>query len=367
MSIYPELSPSPAYFSYLPKEPRPILLIGAGGIVRDAHLPAYKKAGFPVWGIVNRTESRARELAEQFGIQHVYQSLQQAVSEAPINTVFDLALMPEQYVETLMALPDNSAVLIQKPLGHNLEQAKELLEICRRKNLTAAVNTQLRFAPYIEKARKLMATGQLGKIFDFEIKISVNTPWELFPHVFGLDRLEINMHSVHYLDLARSIFGEPDSISAVTVHHPLKTEIATTRSTQILRYRSRDLRVIIDTNHDNSFGTKYQDSYIQIQGTSGSIRIKMGLLLNYPIGEDDSFEIFLNDEKSLDWQTLQLEGSWFPDAFIGSMGSLQSYLDGTVGELPTSVEDVIHTMELVESAYTSNDSEGINLKAEEKR
>lgn len=43
----------------LPAEPFPILIIGTGGIVRDAHLPAYRIAGFPVWGIYNRTRSRA--------------------------------------------------------------------------------------------------------------------------------------------------------------------------------------------------------------------------------------------------------------------------------------------------------------------
>lgn len=359
------MKPPQAYFEFLPKEPRPIVIIGAGGIVRDAHLPAYNKAEFPVWGIVNRTESRAISLATQFGISNVFQDLKSAIDNAPKHAIYDLALMPEQYVETLNSLPDNSAVLIQKPLGHNLEQARILLEICRRKNLVAAVNTQLRFAPYVQKLRKLVAQGVLGDIFDFEIRISVNTPWELFPHVFGLERLEITMHSVHYIDLIRSIFGDPDSISAITVCHPTKTEIATTRSTQIFRYKNRTLRAVIDTNHDNSFGTKYQDSFIQIQGTKGSIRIQMGLLLNYPIGEPDSFELFLSDQPDRGWETIAIDGSWFPEAFIGSMGSLHCFLEGSVSDLPTSVEDVIHTMELVESAYLSSEVEGIKLKVDE--
>ena len=35
----------------LEQEPLPIVIIGAGGIVTDAHLPAYKMARFPVLGI----------------------------------------------------------------------------------------------------------------------------------------------------------------------------------------------------------------------------------------------------------------------------------------------------------------------------
>ena len=35
----------------MPKSPMSIVIVGAGGIVSDAHLPAYKKAGFKVLGI----------------------------------------------------------------------------------------------------------------------------------------------------------------------------------------------------------------------------------------------------------------------------------------------------------------------------
>jgi hypothetical protein len=34
-----------------PSHPRPIVIIGAGGIVRAAHLPTYRALGFPVAGL----------------------------------------------------------------------------------------------------------------------------------------------------------------------------------------------------------------------------------------------------------------------------------------------------------------------------
>lgn len=45
--------------SQLPNTPRPIVMIGAGGIVNDAHLPAYKKAGLPVAGIFDLDGEKA--------------------------------------------------------------------------------------------------------------------------------------------------------------------------------------------------------------------------------------------------------------------------------------------------------------------
>jgi len=89
------------------------------------------------------------------------------------------------------------------------------------------------------------------------------------------------------------------------------------------------------------------------------VRAQMGLLLDYPTGGPDRLEYQLDAEKELGWQPLPFDGSWFPDAFIGSMGALQRYLEGSVSELPTSVDDVFDTMAVVEAAYESQAREGV--------
>ena len=67
------------YKPELPVTKQPIIIIGAGGIVADAHLPAYKLANFTVHGIVNRTKARAEKLATAFDIPHVYDTVAEAV------------------------------------------------------------------------------------------------------------------------------------------------------------------------------------------------------------------------------------------------------------------------------------------------
>ena len=68
------------YKPVLPTNPVPIVIIGAGGIVGDAHLPAYKKAGFTVIGIINRTRARAEKLAAEWNIANVYNTVAEAVA-----------------------------------------------------------------------------------------------------------------------------------------------------------------------------------------------------------------------------------------------------------------------------------------------
>lgn len=334
------------------------MIIGAGGIVNDAHLPAYQKAGFRVAGITNRTREKAETLAARFGIPHVYANLQEAIADLPSDTVYDITIMPAAYVETLEQLPEGSAVLIQKPMGDYFWQSKEILSVCRRKRLVAAVNCQLRFAPFVSAARNMIKQGLIGELYDMEVRVTVNTPWHLFPHVMVHPRLEIQYHSIHYVDLLRSFMGDPRTVMAKTVKHPQKT-LSSTRTTILMDYG--DARhAVINTNHDHVFGTTHEESFIKWEGTKGAIKAKMGLLMDYPRGVPDRFEYCLLEEgKNPEWKTLSLEGSWFPDAFIGTMSSLMRYKEGSSAILPTSVEDVIKTMAVVESAYISSDNGGV--------
>lgn len=345
------------YKPYLPEKVHPIYIIGAGGIVRDAHMPAYRKAGFEVGGITNIDRGMAEKVAGSFGIPNIYDSVEDMAAAAPGNAVFDLAIMPAQFTKTLEKLPDGASVLIQKPMGDHFQESLDILEVCRRKKLKAAVNTQLRFAPFVLAARDLLNRGLLGQLYDIEIRISIYTPWDYFPNVVNHPRLEIQQHSIHYVDLIRSFLGDPEKVYARTFKHPEK-HTSSSRTNIVMDYRN-DVRAVINTNHDHNFGMEKQESFIKMEGTRGAVKAKMGLLMNYPEGVPDEFEYCLLEEgKDPTWIKQDLEGSWFPDAFIGTMSSLMRFVEGSTDCLPTGVEDVIKTMAVVESCYQSSDHGG---------
>ncbi|CAD0000799.1 Gfo/Idh/MocA family protein [Flavobacterium salmonis] len=347
------------YKPLLPETTQPIIIIGASGIVKDAHLPAYKMAGMSVFGITNRTLSKSQDMAEQFGIPNVFENVAEAVKNAPSNAVYDITVLPDQYIEILEQLPDGAAVLIQKPMGNDLAQAREIVAVCERKKLVAAINFQLRFASFVSAARYMINQGIIGDLYDLEFKVTVNTPWELFPLIKEHPRLEILFHSVHYIDCIRSFLGNPKGVYAKTTNHPLK-KLSSCRSSIILDYGD-SMRVVINTNHDHHFGSKHEESYIKWEGTKGAIKAKMGLLMNYPDGMPDEFEVALEKDGTYEWEKINLEGSWFPEAFIGTMSNLMRFKEGSDDKLLASVQDVLDTMKVVEACYISNQKGGIPL------
>ncbi len=231
-----------------PKQVRPIVVIGAGGIVRAAHLPAYKKAGFPVLGIMDVSAEKASELAAEQGIQHSFGSVADAVNFAPLDAVFDVAVPASHLLPILAQLPDGAAVLMQKPMGENIAEARAIRDLCRSKGLVAAVNFSLRYSPNNLAVVALANGGFLDNIHDIEVQTRTYTPWHLWSFLATAPRLEILYHSIHYFDLIRSWLGNPVSVYARTVKHPLSANLAATRTTAILDYGD-DKRVLVTTNH----------------------------------------------------------------------------------------------------------------------
>jgi len=337
----------------------PIYIIGAGGIVNTAHLPAYAIAGYNVQGVYDIDVAKATATAEKFNLPHVFTSIAEMLLHAPANAVFDVAVPGSQTIPVLNTLPEGAAVLLQKPMGENYNEAKQILALSKKRNMLVAINFQLRYAPYIIAAKDLINKNLLGSLNDIEINVNVYTPWHLWNFLMASPRVEILYHSIHYIDLVRHLLGNPRTVYAKTTKHPAMPELASVRSNIILDYGDM-VRANILTNHCHNYGEPKQQSYIKIEGSKGAVIINFGALINYPRGAADSFDYILQEEGATpQWRTMEIEGSWFPHAFIGSMEQVLMASAGLIEKPGNSVEDCIHTMACMEAAYISSAQGGI--------
>jgi len=326
-----------------PARRRPIVIFGAGSIVRDAHLPAWAAGGYEVAGITDPDHDKARALAAKHGTRALTAEQALAVEDA----VFDLATPPGAHAGILRRLPKGAPVLVQKPMGSDLAGATEILATCRDRELLAAMNFQLRFAPMAVALKDAIDRGLLGQVVDIEMHGVLATPWGLWKFLEGLPRIEIAMHSIHYLDLIRHLVGDPKGIHAKTIGHPAH-EVAQTRTAALLDY-GEDLRCVLSVNHDWDYGRPHQACEMRVAGTQGAAYMKLGVNLDYPKGEPDVLELNTGDG----WQAVPLTGSWFTESFTARMHNLQRAANGEEA-LIAPVADGWKTMALVEAAYASS-------------
>jgi predicted dehydrogenase len=340
------------HLDYKPKLPQRldhgIGIVGAGGIVNYAHLPAYRKAGFKVVGIVDRNCEQAERTAKEHGIPKVYATVGELLGDSGVEVV-DVAVYPkEQAAIVEQATAAGKHLLCQKPFADEYRIAVRNVELAERAKVKIAVNQQMRWDAGIRCARLLMDDGWLGTPTYGTIQVHCNTNWSLWPWIYQGTRVEIMFHSIHYIDSLRYLLGDPGSVFTSGSRGPGETTRAETKTLTVWEYPS-GLQVLIDVCH-----TTWQDdpyAIFRFEGAEGVIKGTIGLMYNYPAGRPDTLE-FMSKRNPGYWFSARLDSMWIPDAFIGPMASvMRAVEDGSEPE--TSGRDNLRTLQVVFAEYRS--------------
>ncbi|MFM7677780.1 MAG: Gfo/Idh/MocA family protein [Roseiflexaceae bacterium] len=339
--------PQPHYKPVLPPiHDYGIAVIGCGGIVNYAHLPAYNAHGLHIVGCYDINTAAAQATASRHGITTVYPDLTTLLAD-PRVAIVDIAVPAwEQRAIATQVAAAGKHMLCQKPLAESLDDARAIQQAGAAAGCMIAVNQQMRWSAGIAASKDLIQRGYIGEPTDAQIQVSTRTPWHMWPWLRDSQHLDVMYHSIHYLDSMRHLFGDPAWVTSRHSQYPGQQERAETKTVTILDYASKLQVVVMVNHHDNS-----QDVYAtyRILGTKGVIKGTIGLLYNYPDGRPDTLEVAQHGESLV---AIPLEGLWIPDAFIGPMASL---MDAIASGHPavTSAADNIGTLQLVHGAYAS--------------
>jgi myo-inositol 2-dehydrogenase/D-chiro-inositol 1-dehydrogenase len=158
-----------------------VAVLGAG-FIADIHLESYRRfvPDAEVTAIFSRTEARARQVAAHWGIGHWYTDLDEIIAKAPCDVV-DICL-PNflHHRATLAAARAGKHVIIEKPLCMTLEEADEMIAVCREHGRKLMYAEELCFAPKYERVRALVKDGALGDIYmlkQLEKHSGPHSPW----------------------------------------------------------------------------------------------------------------------------------------------------------------------------------------------
>lgn len=331
-----------------PELHRGIAIVGAGAIVEVAHLPAYQRAGLPVRGIVDLDRARAEKLAAQFGL-HVYATLEELLDDDDIEVV-DIAVVPEAQPEIAKrALAAGKHVLAQKPIAVNTVLGAELVAASRAAGRILAVNQQMRFSEGIAAARAMAQAGWLGEVTALTIDVNIATDFSAWGWLVESEQLDLMYHSIHYFDSVRSILGDPASLYCAAGRRPGQVPAGETRTMSTMTFAS-GARALVNVNHENVAGDP--SAIFRLDGSQGSVRGSIGLLLDYPHGRPDSVEVRSAVVPTDGWLPYPVTTRWIPDAFAGPMGALLRDIAGH-GASPTRGADALRTLALVEAGYES--------------
>jgi len=343
---------------HLPPPPRKkdyrIGAVGAGFIMRDIQLVAYRNAGFQVVAIASNDPAEARATAQLRGVPKVYDTARELLADDSIE-VLDIAVPPEVQPGIVRAALEHQnirGILAQKPLARNFRQAQEVVLECERAGVRLAVNQNMRYDQSIRALKTVLRRGYLGEPVLATIDMRAIPHWQ--PWARDYNQVTILFMSIHHLDSFRFLFGDPESVYASARPDPRTTFPHQDGVVLYILEYPNGLRAAAwdDVWTGPAREGAADDIYIKwrVEGTAGMARGTIGWP-GYPARVPSTID-FTTLQQPGCWISPRWPQVWFPDAFEGTMGELLSSLaEGR--ESVISGRDNLNTIALVEACYRS--------------
>lgn len=191
-------------------------VIGCGSIAQHRHLPEYvANKNVQLVAVCDINAERAKEVAGKYEVT-AYTSYEDLLGSGEVDAV---SVCTPNYLHapiSIAALDAGVHVLCEKPLATSKEEAEAMISAAKKSGKKLMIGHNQRFVSSHQKARQLIQSGEIGKIYSFRTAFGHGGPeqWSVEGKegwFFQKEKAFIGAMGdlgVHKADLLRFILGE---------------------------------------------------------------------------------------------------------------------------------------------------------------
>tara|TARA_B100001115_G_scaffold125792_1_gene94309 strand:+ start:1654 stop:2652 length:999 start_codon:yes stop_codon:yes gene_type:complete len=198
-------------------------IIGCGDIAASSFAPSLLQSEHAeLVAVCRRDLDGARAFAEKFGGCAAYASAEELFAESGVEAVIVSTPTDTHCAYTTLAARRGVHVLCEKPMAHNRDECRQMVEVCREHEVALGVAYRRRLFPQVLKAKELIADGRIGRV------VCVRTHYSGWMGIEpGAWRLSLGIGgammemAVHRLEVLLNFAAAPVEVSAFveTVEH----------------------------------------------------------------------------------------------------------------------------------------------------
>ncbi|ODM96051.1 Trans-1,2-dihydrobenzene-1,2-diol dehydrogenase [Orchesella cincta] len=185
-------------------------ILSAGKISHDFVVGTYALPveEHQVVAVAARSLESAQKFATTHSIPKAYGSYEELVKDPSVDIVYVGSVNPQHLPLVKLSLNAGKHVLCEKPLGMNVKETKEMLELAQSKKLFLMEAIWSRFFPVYQELKKRVDSGSLGEVLQVVVQFGVL--------ISEIDRLKLKELGggtvldigVYCVQFAEFIFGE---------------------------------------------------------------------------------------------------------------------------------------------------------------
>lgn len=161
-------------------------LIGCGHIA-DEMAKAMKQLNKTFYSLTSRTKANADTFAKKYGIDKVYDSIDEVFSDENVNIIY-IATPHNSHIEYILkALNAGKHVICEKAITLNSNELQQAVEIAKKKNLVLAEAMTIFHMPVYRKIDEIISSGKLGKLKLVQVNLGSCKDYDMTNRFFNME------------------------------------------------------------------------------------------------------------------------------------------------------------------------------------
>jgi predicted dehydrogenase len=158
--------------------------------------------------VYNRTASKARAIAQQFGVEQVFEDPEQMLRRVRPDFVDIITDVDTHARYTELAARLKVPAICQKPMAPSLAIAQGMLDTARSAGVPLMIHENWRWQHPLRQFKAMLEAGDLGRCFRARIQYSTSFPvFDNQPFLREVEQFILADIGSHILDAARFLFG----------------------------------------------------------------------------------------------------------------------------------------------------------------
>lgn len=134
------------------------------GVIANEMAQALVKMNKRLYAVANRTHQKALDFAERYGVQKVYDQIDEVFEDEAADIIYITSPHNTHYEFMKKALEHGKHILVEKSITLNSRELDEMIALAAEKKLVLAEAMTIWHMPIYKKLWEIVQSGQLGKV-----------------------------------------------------------------------------------------------------------------------------------------------------------------------------------------------------------
>ena len=179
------------------------------GVIANQMAQALQKMGKNLYAVANRTHSKALSFAEKYGVEKVYDSIDEVFTDENVDIIYITTPHNTHIQYIRKALENKKHVFCEKAITLNSGELEEAVKLAEENGVIIAEAMTIWHMPLYKKLWQIAQSGKLGKLQLIQLNFGSFKDYDMSNRFFNINLaggalLDIGVYS---LSLARSFMS----------------------------------------------------------------------------------------------------------------------------------------------------------------